>query len=379
MITGEALPVSDTGVENFQFAFPSDALADLRRRLSDTRWSYGGDETGWDDGAPLKYLQELVGYWRSEYDWREQQSRLNAYPQYTTVIDGEPIHFVWRRSDHVDRQPIPIIMTHGWPGSVVEFLTVSDLLAAAGFDVVIPTIPGFGLPGALKGTDWTVDRVARGWAELMRRLGYDQYVAHGGDIGTVITRQLGFVDEDHVRGLHVTSVAGGIPDIGAKQEHELMTRAEKAAFRYRYGLSAYAQLHSTKPHSLAHALADSPVGLLAWIVERFHDWTAAIAAPEEVVGRDEILTNTMIYWMSNSFASSARFYKVNGLLAPYEIPVSRVPTAVSVFHDDIIISERSLAERYNNISMWVEHEMGGHFPGLERPNALVADICSAFA
>ncbi|MFL6288687.1 MAG: epoxide hydrolase family protein [Actinomycetes bacterium] len=379
--SASGIALADDSIHPYRIDVPQDVLDDLQRRLESTRWAFTDDPSSWADGAASSYLRALVAHWITDYDWRAQERRLNSYPQYTTVIGGEPIHFVWLQGEASANRRPPVVLTHGWPGSFLEFLTVGDQLVAHGHDVVIPTIPGFGFPGPPRAGRATVQGVSLAWAALMQRLGYSSYYAHGGDIGSVIARVLGLVDTEHVLAIHLTSIMGGIPDIGGLPSDALTTKAEKAAFRYATELSAYAHLHATRPLSLSHALSDSPAGVLGWIVERFHDWTEATTTLRDTVDRDELITNTMIYWLTNATTSSATFYKTNGFYGgmSFEIPVSPTPTAVSVFPHDIIVSDRTLAEPYNRITEWTEHTTGGHFPGLEVPDLLAADLLRAFS
>lgn len=377
---GRLDPIAEGAITPYTIDIAPETLDDLHRRLAATRFAVSFDPTGWADGTSANHLHELVEYWRDGYDWNAQQRRLNELPQFTSEFDGELVHFVWLRADGSSPARPPVVLTHGWPGSFVEFLGIAPELARYGHDVVIPTIPGFGFPGPPWSRPATVLGVASAWAALMKRLGYDSYYAHGGDIGAVISRVLGMVDPEHLAGLHMNSGVGGVPEISAIGPDGPHTRAEQGLVRYATDLAAYAHLHATRPLSIGHALADSPAGLLAWIAERFHDWTEAATTGHDTVSRDELLTNTMVYWLNNAAASAATFYKTNGFFgATGEIPVSTTPTAVSIFANDILISDRALSERFNNIVQWREHTRGGHFPALEVPHLLAADIMCAFA
>lgn len=373
-------PANPPGADlrRYEIRVAPETLADLDRRLEATRWSAAEDGGLWDDGAPVAYLQDLVRYWRTGFDWPAREAHLNGFPQFLIEIDGEPIHFVWMRSAIPDA--MPVLITHGWPGSFVEYLAVGEELCTAGYDVVIPTLPGFGLPGPPRTGHWTVAEVVAAWARLMQQLGYERYVAHGVDIGAIVTRVLGTLDADRVAAIHVTIPVGGTPDVTGRDEATLASAAERAAYRYAHLLGAYAFLHATRPQSIGHALADSPAALLGWLIERYQDWTGAQAGPHEVIDRDDMLTTAMLYWTTNAAATSARFYKTNRLYGRPSgpPPVATTPTAVSVFGDDIVIPERELAARYNTITRWVEHPTGGHFPGFEMPRVLVRDLLDAF-
>lgn len=365
-------------IRPFRIAITDDALEDLTRRLATTRWAPTDAPESWADGTASSSLRDLVDHWQHHYDWRAEEGRLNSYPQFLTEFDGEDIHFIWLRAlDSTARRP-PVLLTHGWPGSFTEFLTVATRLSEHGHDVVIPTIPGFGFPGPAR-RRWDIQKVASVWASLMDRLGYSSYFAHGSDIGGIITRVLGLIDTEHIAGLHLTSIVG-LPSIRGRTPDELTSAAERAAYRYAVELSGYAHLQATRPLSIGHALADSPTGLLSWIAERFHDWTQAATSLKETVDRRDLITNTMIYWLNNTAASSALFYKSSGLYGggTSTTSVSTVPTAVSNFSNDILISDRELAEVSNQITNWTEHDQGGHFAGLEVPELLADDLIRAF-
>jgi len=263
---------------------------------------------------PLDYARELVGYWRDGYIWRAQEARLNGYPQFRTSISDHDVHFIHVRSAEPDA--LPLVLTHGWPGSIVEFLDVigplTDPAAYGGdradaFHVVVPTIPGFGISGPTT-SEWTIRRVAEAWAVLMKRLGYHRYAAHGGDYGSVISRHLGILDHEHVVALHVTALLSASARQGsANPDDPEQQESQAKAQRYQRELIGYALLQSTRPQSLAYELTDSPVGQLAWIGERFHDWTDATDRPGDAVDRDAMLTNVMIYWLYATAGSSARY------------------------------------------------------------------------
>jgi microsomal epoxide hydrolase len=290
-------------IQPFRIDIPQAELDDLHDRLGRTRWPDELPGVGWDYGIPLGYLRELAEYWRTTYDWRRHEARLNEFAQYTTTIDGENLHFLHVRSPEPD--VLPLIIIHGWPGSIVEFLKIIDPLAnprayganaSDAFHLVAPSIPGYGFSGPTHQTGWDVKRIAAAFAELMHRLGYERHGAQGGDWGAAISRQLGLIDPSHIFGLHVTmlpSIPSGDPD-----EMALLTDAEKryleAGARFRQQGSGYFMIQSSRPQTLAYGLTDSPVGQLAWIAEKFKEWTDSTDVPEDAVDRDQLLTNVTV-------------------------------------------------------------------------------------
>ncbi|GAA4669010.1 epoxide hydrolase family protein [Amycolatopsis dongchuanensis] len=356
-------------MDPFRIDVPQEQLDDLHTRLDLTRWPAGLPGSGWGSGVPLGYLKELAHHWRHGYDWRRHECELNEFPQFTTEIDGQRVHFLHVRSGRTDA--LPLLLTHGWPGSVVEFLKVLGPLSAD-FHVVVPSLPGYGFSGPTTEPGWGVHRIARAWAELMRRLGYGRYAAHGGDWGALITRELGRLDAEHVTAVHLTMLPGGQLDPAELTEDE--RRRFETRLRYQRELSGYSVLQSQRPQTLAYALHDSPVGQLAWITEKFRDWTDSADSPEDAVDRDQLLTNVMLYWLTGTAGSSARLYQESGALWRTPLEPSPTPTAVSVFPKDITLPIRRIAERDNNIVRWTEHDRGGHFAAMEQPDLLVADI-----
>ncbi|MER6624607.1 epoxide hydrolase family protein [Streptomyces sp. NPDC000931] len=377
----------------FRIDIPQDQLDDLHRRLEATRWPDELPGVGWSRGVPLGYLKELAEYWRTSFDWRAAEARLNAHPQFVTEIDGAPVHFLHITSPEPDATPL--LLTHGWPGSVAEFLDVIGPLSdprshggdpAQAFHLVIPSIPGYGFSRPLPEKGWDTARIARAWATLMERLGYDRYLAQGGDAGAVISLELGRIDPEHVIGVHVNMLMtfpSGDPAELAGLGPADQARLGKLA-RFDAELSGYMKVQQTRPQTLAYALTDSPVGQLAWIVERFLDWTSAEQRPEEAVDRDLLLTVVSIYWLTATAGSSAQFYfegaeGVRAAASGAVPPPLTVPVGVAVFPDDIFVPIRSLAERdLPNLTHWTEFEHGGHFAAMEQPAALTGDI-RAFA
>jgi microsomal epoxide hydrolase len=373
-----------TGIRPFRIDIPEAELDDLRRRLDQTRWPDDPAGEDWSYGIPVSYLRDLAGYWRTGYDWRAQEAGLNRFPQFITELDGQRVHFAHVRSP--EPGALPLLVTHSWPGSMVELVELIGPLTdprrhggdpAQAFHVVVPSIPGFGFSGVTRQAGWTMARVARAWAELMARLGYPAYAAHGGDFGAMISRELGLADPEHVVGVHVnhlfsSSVGPGEADLSVPAER----RSLEAGVRYRTDLAGYAALQGTRPQSLAVGLPDSPVGQLAWIAERFKDWTDSVDSPDDAVDRDALLTNVMLYWLTGTAGSSARYYKDgNGAAAE---AVSTVPMAVAVFPRDIVVPVRRIAERTNNIVRWTELDRGGHFAAMEEPDLLIADRRASF-
>jgi epoxide hydrolase len=374
-------------IQSFRLEIPEADLDDLHDRLARTRWPRELPGVGWSRGVPLGYLRELAEYWRTGYDWRAHEARLNELPQFTTTIDGANVHFLHMRSAEPDA--LPLIVTHGWPGSIVEFLDVIEPLTdprshggdpADAFHLVIPSIPGFGLSGPTGEPGWSAGRVAGAFAELMRRLGYDRYGAQGGDQGAIISPDLGRAAPDRVVGVHVNAASIGFMPFPPLEESELaeLSEAERARVEriavYMDDGSGYAQIQSTRPQTLAYGLTDSPVGQLAWIMERFQDWTHA-ELPEDAVDRDRMLTNVMLYWLTGTAGSSANSYYEDKHSGAWPQP-SGVPTGVAVFAEDISI--RRYAEQSNNIVHWSEFDRGGHFAALEAPDLLVAEVREFF-
>lgn len=377
---------TNTEIRPSRIAIPQADLDDLHARLAATRWPDEPAGIDWSFGIPVSYMRELTEYWRTGYDWRAQEARLNEFPQFTTDIDGQTVHFIHVRSPEPDA--LPLILTHGWPGSIVEFLELIGPLSdprthggdpADAFHVVVPSIPGFGLSEPTRETGWTVARVADAWAELMRRLGYDRYVAHGGDYGALASGALGLADQEHVAALHVTQIfSASVTAEDADLSVEAERRSVEAGQRYDYELGGYAAIQSTRPQLIAYGLTDSPVFQLAWIADGFKQWTDSAEVPEDAVDRDALLTNVMLYWLTGTAGSSARYYKEGMETWGEPEPPSPVPTAVAVFPHDIAIPVRRLAERDHNIVRWTEFDRGGHFAAMEEPDLLLDDLRVSF-
>jgi pimeloyl-ACP methyl ester carboxylesterase len=379
---------ADDGIRPFRISVPQADLDDLRGRLARTRWTADLPGTGWERGVPAAYLHDLAAYWEKEYDWRAHEAALNAYPQFVTTIDGAQVHFLHVRSAQPDATPLMLL--HGWPGSVVEFLDLigplTDPAASGGdpaqaFHLVIPSLPGYGFSGPLTETGWTDGRTAAALVELMDRLGYQRYGVQGGDVGAFIGPLMGRAAPDRVIGIHVNALVtfptGDPADMAALTEAEQGRLAAMGEWQQRSG--AYMQIQGTRPQTIAHALTDSPAGLLAWIAEKFQEWTdPAAALPEDAVDRDRILTDVSIYWFTATAGSAAHTYyeRFNdpAMWAPQVR--SEVPTGVAVFTTDV--SVRPFAAKLNHIVRWTEFSRGGHFAALEAPDLLTGDIRAFF-
>jgi pimeloyl-ACP methyl ester carboxylesterase len=379
----------------FRIEIPEADLEDLRSRLAHTRWPDELADVGWDRGVPLGYLKELTDYWRTSYDWRAAEAQLNQLPQFTTQIDGATVYFLHIKSPEADA--MPLVITHGWPGSVVEFLDVigplTDPRAHGGdpseaFSLVIPSIPGFGFSQPLPPTGgWDAVRVAHAWAQLMAELGYERYGAQGGDAGSPISLALGTMYPEHVIGVHVNMLLAFPSGDPAEFEDlsELDGQRLTKLMQFDQHLSGYMKLQSTRPQTLAYGLTDSPVGQLAWIVEKFKEWTDSEEAPEDAVDRDRLLTLVSIYWLTRSGGSSAQHYyegaelirqAASGVAPP---PIS-VPVGVAVFPQDPFLPIRRFAERdIATISHWTELDRGGHFGAFEQPALFTGDVRKFFS
>jgi pimeloyl-ACP methyl ester carboxylesterase len=374
---------AEPAVRPFRIDIPQSDIDDLRERLTRTRWAPQPADQGWTRGVPTDYLRELAEHWAGSYDWRKAESELNSLPQYTTEIDGQRIHFLHVRSE--EPAALPLLLLHGWPGSIVEFLEMIEPLtnprahggsARDAFHLVIPSLPNFGFSGPAA-AGWDSRRIAGAVAELMRRLGYRRYGAQGGDFGAFIAPDLGRVDPDHVVGVHVNAATMGFIPFGEVSHDEAASFTDsetRRLERLRHYLSdgnGYFQIQATRPQTLAHALQDSPVGQLAWIVEKFKDWTLGDGLPEEAIARDRILTNVAMYWFTGTGASSAHIYYESMHSGNWPTPTS-VPTGVAVFAEDVAI--RRYAEQLYNIVHWSEFDRGGHFAALEEPQLLADDV-----
>jgi epoxide hydrolase len=378
-------------VTPFRIKAAAGDLEDLRQRLRRTRWPEEATVTGWSQGVPVGYLRELCRYWMADYDWPARQARLNALPQYRTTIDGLGIHFVHVRSPHPGA--LPLVMTHGWPGSVVEFMKVIGPLAdpvgyggepSDAFDVVCPSLPGYGFSDKPAEAGWGIDRIASAWAVLMRRLGYGRYGAQGSDWGTSISASLGQVDPCGVVGVHLTPPLAP-PDPATFGDLTERERSALESLRRSAGSdSGYSAEHATRPQTIGYALTDSPVALCAWITEKFWSWTDCNGDLESVITRDELLDNLMFYWLPATGASSARLYwesisRVNEWITGEVTDTVCVPVGCSIFPGELQRpSRRWAARRFTDIRYWNEPERGGHFAAFEQPELFVDEVRAFF-
>ncbi|MBN0043809.1 epoxide hydrolase [Streptomyces actuosus] len=389
---------ADSGIRPLRLAVPQRVLDDLHDRLDRARWPDRPPGPDWAHGVPLDYLRDLVRYWRHDYDWRAAEAQLNQWPQFTTTIDRQNVHFARVRSPEPDATAL--ILTHGWPGSIAEFLDVvgplTDPVAHGGdpgdaFHVVVPSIPGFGLSGPTTEAGWEAGRVADAWAELMTRLGHDRFGVQGGDWGAAISREVGRAHPGRVIGVHLTLLPGAQQATEpTEQELRELPAGERdralRSWRRWQAFSAegtgYFHQQATRPQTLAYGLTDSPVGQLAWIVEKFREWTDCRQVPEEAVDRDRLLTNVMLYWLTGTAGSSARIYyerlhTTSGRVAAPAEP-STAPTALALFPAEPQIPMRRNAERTENLVRWTEFDRGGHFAAMEEPDLLVGDVRAFF-
>lgn len=373
-------------IEKFEIRVDDAVLDDLRRRLAHTRFPDQIEGTGWEYGVSVEYLRDLVAYWRDGYDWRAAEARLNRLAHFRTRIDGQSIHFVHARSPEPDA--LPLLLMHGWPGSIVEFLDVIPRLtdpqthggeAADAFHVVAPSLPGYGFSEPTRTRGWDVRRVARAFVELMRRLGYQRYGAQGGDWGAQIATRIGAYDPEHCAGIHLN-----MPIASRPKEAPPLTDEEKADLaamaRFQAEESGYALQQATKPQTVGVALNDSPAGLLGWIVEKFRTWSDGGGDLETVLDRDALLTNAMLYWVTGTAASSARLYRECKHGGLWDEPAEHVPvpTGVARFPKEILRYPRSWVERQYNVTRWTAMPRGGHFAAMEQPDLLVDDVRSFF-
>jgi epoxide hydrolase len=398
-----AVPVGEAIVP-FKIQVSDTALADLKRRLSQGRFADELSDSGWDYGTNLAYLKSLVDYWRDKYDWKAQEKRLNAFDQFKTTIDGVDIHFIHQRSKNPNA--IPILLLNGWPSSIIEYEKVigplTDPVAYGGrpedsFHVVIPSMPGFGFSGKPRERGYNPERIAHIWVQLMARLGYTRYAAHGSDWGNGIATRVALDDPAHVVALHLAG-CGAAPsapasNVGNQSQTQLIPNS---AVNAAHNLG-YQEIQSTKPQTLGYALSDSPVGLASWIIEKWYGWSDHDGDLEKVFTRDELLTNIMIYWVTNTGASSTRIYyesrhMLGGLApTPFPRPEGRVttPTGCGSFPrqydrretpvDTASAEARKAAEARYNVVHFTTMTRGGHFPALEQPKLWVDDIRAFFA
>jgi epoxide hydrolase len=375
--------VSDS-ITPFRIDIPEADLDDLRQRLRRTRWPEPETVDDWSQGIPLAYMKDLCDYWAEEYDWRKTEARLNAFPQFRTEIDGLGIHFLHVRSNEPDA--LPLILTHGWPGSIVEFHKVIEPLTnpaayggdrADAFHVVCPSLPGYGFSDKPTRAGWSVTRIGAAWAELMARLGYHRYGAQGGDWGASITTCIGQQDVEHLAGIHL-NMPVALPDPATAENPTEQEQAALASLsHYDRWDSGYSKEQSTRPQTLGYGLVDSPTGQCAWIVEKFWSWTDCDGDPTNVLTRDELLDNVMLYWLPGTGASSARLYWES--FNDFNLDPVIAPTGCSIFPKEIIRSSRRWAEkRFTDLRYWNELEKGGHFAAFEQPETFVNELQTFF-
>lgn len=390
---GHAQPVeTEMSIVPFQVAIAQPALDDLRNRLANTRLPDQIPDTSWDYGAELGYIEELLAYWANEFDWRAQEARINAFDQYKTVIDDVEMHFIHQRSANPDA--IPLLIVHGWPGSVSEFLDIIPPLvdptahggdAADAFHVIAPSLPGFGFSGIPEARGYNPEKIAQMLAALMERLGYDSYAIAGGDWGAIINRHLANHYPERLIGLHSNMILASPP---ADEEQRNRATAEELAITgarsaYMQNETGYQQIQGTKPQTLGYGLTDSPAGLAAWIVEKFHGWTdmpqGADGDLDDHFSKDDLLTNISIYWFTGAITSSTRIYYENRN-TPAEKPIGYidVPTGASIFPAEIYLIPRAWAEAAYDLRHWTIMPRGGHFAALEQPELYLNDLRDFF-
>jgi pimeloyl-ACP methyl ester carboxylesterase len=372
-------------ISPFEIHVPEDVLIDLRERLARTRWPDQIEGAGWDYGSELGYVQELCAYWRDKFDWRAQEQALRRYEHFTTTIDGQRLHFLQALSK--EEGAFPLILTHGWPGSIFEFMKILPMLtdpvahggrAEDAFHLVCPSLPGYGFSGPTRERGWDAQRSAEAEIELMRRLGYTRYGAQGGDWGAIVSTQIGRLDPTHCAGIHLNMLIG-LPKEGAtlsEQEQQWVTDAQA----FQADGVGYQQIQGTRPQTLAYGLTDSPAGLAAWIVEKFRAWSDCDGDVERRFTKDELLANITLYWVTGTIGSSTRLY--------YEVRKSgrvgftqgriEVPTGCAVFPKELYKTPRAWADAHYNVTHWTELPRGGHFAAMEEPGLLAEDVRAFF-
>ena len=389
-VSGTASAPASDAITPFKIHVPDAVLADLKERLARARPPEELDGSGWTHGTSLAYLRELTAYWRDKFDWRAQERRLNQFEQFKTTIDGIGVHFIHRRSK--EPNALPLILIHGWPGSFAEFAKVIDPLTDPvrhggrpedAFDVVVPSLPGYGFSDKPPQYGYGRDRTAAIFVQLMARLGYQRYGAQGGDLGAGISNKMALDDAPHVAGLHLNLCTNGVPPDPANPSagvpaEELARMRERDAF-WTDEQTAYSHMHGTRPQTIGYALNDSPLGLAAWIVEKFRTWCDCDGNPEKGFTKDELLTNLTIYWATQTATSAARFYYDNrhGSAPPIQQRVE-VPTACAVFPKEIRFTPRRWLETRYNLTRFTIMPRGGHFAALEQPEFLVNDVRAFF-
>jgi epoxide hydrolase len=380
---------TDDVIQPFRIEVGDAELDDLHDRLARTRWPEAEPVDDWSQGIPLAYVEDVADYWRTVYDWRAREALLNRYPQFRTTVSGGgddalAIHFLHVRSP--EPTAMPLVLTHGWPGSTVEFMDVIGPLtdpvahggeAADAFHVVVPSLPGYGFSDKPARTGWGVERIATAWDELMGRLGYERYVAQGGDWGAIVTTAVGAQALGRCVGIHLNMPFARPTAEDLADLDDAGRRAIAKLQHYQDHDSGYSKQQSTRPQTVGYGLVDSPVGQLAWILEKYWAWTDNDGNPEDAIDRDRLLDNVMIYWLTRSAASSARLYweSFGGNRQP---AVVDLPTGVSQFPAEVLTTSRRWAERiYTDIRHWHDLERGGHFAAFEEPDLFVDEVRTA--
>jgi pimeloyl-ACP methyl ester carboxylesterase len=370
----------------FKISIPDSQLTDLKLRLSLTRFPDKETPPDWSQGIPLDYMHKVKDYWQNTYHWPDREALLNRWPGFKTELQGLGVHFLHIRSNHEDARPL--LMTHGWPGSIVEFQKTIEPLtnptahggtADQAFHIVCPTLPGFGFSDQPTEPGWGIEKIARAWDELMVRLGYNQYLAQGGDWGAIVTTAIGVQNLGHCQGIHITMPIVG-PDPETLNDLSELEQASLAAAQfYQNHDSGYSKQQSTRPQTLGYGLADSPIGQAAWILEKFYQWMDCQGDPMNIVSLDELLDNIMLYWLPDAGASSARIYWESfGSNTLSSAPVA-IPSAISIFPKEIFkSSERWARKRFSDLLYFNVLEVGGHFAALEQPEMFVSELRKGF-
>ena len=377
-------------IKPFAINVSKDEISDLKDRLKNTRWPESLETDNWSRGVPKAYLKKIASYWENEYDWKKHEDKINSYPQFIAEIEGQPIHFIHVESS--EPNATPLLLNHGYPGSIVEILPLIDRLvnpvahggkAEEAFHVVAPSLPGFGCSTPVSMPGWDITKTAAAYAALMAELGYEKYGVQGSDIGAGICQQISLLDPNHIIGVHTSNdpTALALTGMLSMIPVEMLPEAEKAQIEkwkaYAEDGKGYLQLQSTRPETIGFGLSDSPVFQLAWIVEKFHEWTnPAHALPEDAISLDEILTNVSLYWFTNTGASAAQFLYEAAHAAPNWGAVPTVPAGTAIFNTESFI--RMVLDPERKSIHFSEFSEGGHFPGLEVPELLVGDLRKFF-
>ncbi len=372
-------------LQPFEVDIPKEELDDLRKRLIAARLPEKETPNDWSQGVPLEYLQEVIDYWINDYEWSRAQNQINKFEQFKMNLDNLDVHFIHVRSP--EPHALPLLMTHGWPGSIIEFLEVIEPLTNPkkfggnpedAFHVVCPSLPGYGFSGKPNKPGWGVEKIGSIWLQIMSRLGYKRYVAQGGDWGSAVTTEVGLQDPKHCAAIHLNMVMAH-PDPNTLEDLDDLEKSAIASLKhYQDWDSGYSKEQSTRPQTIGYSLVDSPSGLASWILEKFWAWTDCKGHPENAINRDKLLDNIMVYWLTKSGASSARLYWESFSSFGNSGPIT-IPTGCSIFPKEIMKSSRRWAEqRYTNIIYWNEIDRGGHFAAFEQPEIFVSELRNCF-